>query len=70
MNNIPVMDTFADVTSPKRPRRFDEFTEALNKSFSNPGSTPGVAPAPQVDAISTLQALATNKSFSPDVTEL
>ena len=64
---IPVMDMFADAGSAKKAAaKFDEFTEALNKSFSNPGSTPGLAPAPQVDAVSTLQALASNKSFSAD----
>jgi hypothetical protein len=61
------MDMFADATSAKKAAaRFDEFTEALNKSFANPGSTPGAAPAPAVDAVSTLQALAANKSFSAD----
>jgi hypothetical protein len=64
---VPVMEMFADASTPaKAAARFDEFTEALNKSFSNPGSTPGVSPAPQVDAVSTLQALASNKSFSAD----
>ena len=65
--NIPAGDLFSDAPSAKKAAaKFEEYTETLNKSFSNPGSTPGQAPAAKVDELETLKAMALNKSLSAD----
>ena len=57
-------DLFGDVDSAKKAAKaMDEFQESLNKSFSNPSTTPGEAPS---NPIKNLEALASNKSLSPD----
>ena len=58
-------DLFSDVTSAKKAAaRMDEYSEVLGKSLSNGSSVPGQAPA--ADPVATLEALAANKSLSPD----
>ena len=57
-------DLFGDTESPKKAaKRMDEFQETLNKSFSNP-NTNGLSPA--ADPTAALEALASQKSLSPD----
>lgn len=59
-------DLFGDAdTAKSAAASMDSYLGELNKSFSNPSSVPGQAPAP--DAVSQLEALAVNKSLSPDV---
>jgi hypothetical protein len=57
-------DLFGDVESPKKAaKRMDEFQDSLNKSFSLP-NTQGMTPAQ--DPTAALEALASQKSLSPD----
>jgi hypothetical protein len=58
-------DLFADATDAKSSAvRMEEYVEVLGKSLSSSANTPGVsAPA---DATAQLEALAANKSMSPD----
>ena len=57
-------DLFGDVESPKKAaKRMDEFQAELNKSFSLP-NTNGLTPAQ--DPTAALEALASQKSLSPD----
>jgi hypothetical protein len=57
-------DLFGDVESPKKAaKRMDEFQSELNKSFSLP-NTNGLTPAQ--DPTAALEALASQKSLSPD----
>ena len=66
-SNIPVTDLFGDVKSAKKAASaMEEFEGALNKSFSNPGNTPGVAPAPKADPAAAIESLMANKSMSAD----
>ena len=66
-SNIPVTELFSEAGSAKKAAAANEMFEmALNKSFSNPGNTPGVAPAPKVDATDAISALMANKSMSAD----
>ena len=66
-SNIPVKELFSEATSAKKAAAaMEEFEGALNKSFSNPGSTPGVAPAPKADPAAAIEALVANKSMSAD----
>jgi len=64
--NIPAKDLFGDVSAKKAAEKFESFNEALNKSFSNPGNTPGVAPAPKADPAVAIEGLIANKSLTPD----
>jgi hypothetical protein len=57
-------DLFSDATPKEAAERFEEYSLELNKSLSNASHTPGQAPT--VDAITTLEALAANKSLSGD----
>ena len=57
-------DLFSDATPKEAAERFEEYSIELNKSLSNASHTPGQAPT--VDAITTLEALAANKSLSGD----
>ena len=57
-------DLFSDATPKEAAERFEEYSFELNKSLSNASHTPGQAPT--VDAITTLEALAANKSLSGD----
>jgi hypothetical protein len=58
-------DLFADAGSAKKAAKLmDEYQEALNKSLGNPSSVPGAAPI--ADPASVMEALAANKSLSPD----
>jgi len=58
-------DLFADATDAKSSAvRMEEYVEVLGKSLSSSTNTPGVS-AP-VDATAQLEALAANKSISPD----
>ena len=58
-------DLFADATDAKSSAvRMEEYVEVLGKSLSASTNTPGVS-AP-VDATAQLEALAANKSISPD----
>jgi hypothetical protein len=58
-------DLFSDVTSAKKAAaRMDEYSEVLGKSLSNGSSVPGQAPA--ADPVSALEAMAANKSLTPD----
>ena len=57
-------DLFGDEVSPKKAaKRMDEYSEALNKSFSVP-STTGLSPVQ--DPTAALEALAATKSLAPD----
>jgi hypothetical protein len=57
-------DLFGDIESPKKAaKRMDEFQDSLNKSFSLP-NTNGMTPAQ--DPTAALEALAAQKSLSPD----
>ena len=57
-------DLFGDEVSPKKAaKRMDEFQDSLNKSFSLP-NTQGMTPAQ--DPTAALEALASQKSLSPD----
>jgi hypothetical protein len=64
--NIPVKDLFGDVSVKKSAEKYDEFTNALNKSFSNPSNIPGVSPAPKADPAATIESLIANKSMTAD----
>ena len=57
-------DLFGDATPIEAAQKMEEFTEVLGKSLSNSSSVPGQAPA--VDPTSQLEALAANKSLTPD----
>jgi len=57
-------DLFGDASPIEAAQRMEEFTEVLGKSLSNSSSVPGQAPA--VDPTTQLEALAANKSLSPD----
>ena len=74
---VKATDLFGDATSPKDAAvRMDEFTDAFNKSVGQSISDPsaimaiksGTSTFAQAsgDPVSTLEALATNKSLSPD----
>jgi hypothetical protein len=66
-SRIPASELFSDAGSAKKAAATQEaFEAALNKSFSNPGSIPNVAPAAQVDPAEQIAALTTNKSLSAD----
>jgi hypothetical protein len=57
-------DLFADADSPKKAAKsMDTYLDSLNKAMANPSTVPGQAP---VDPVSQLEALAANKSLSPD----
>lgn len=65
--NISANDLFSDAGSAKKAAaRKEEFDSALNKSFSNPGATPNVAPLGKTDDLAVMQAMVSNKSLSPD----
>lgn len=66
MTNIPAKELFGDVSAKKAAEKFDNFADALNKSFSNPGNTPGVAPAPKTDPAAAIEGLIANKSMTSD----
>ena len=57
-------DLFGDATPIEAAQRMEEFTEVLGKSLNNSSSVPGQAPA--IDPTTQLEALAANKSLSPD----
>jgi len=58
-------DLFSDADSAKKAaKRMDEYTDVLGKSFSNPSTTPGVAPV--ADTTAALEAIAATKSLAPD----
>jgi hypothetical protein len=57
-------DLFGDVKPKKAAELQEQYLGELNKSFSNPSTTPGQAP--QADAASQIEALVANKSLSPD----
>ena len=57
-------DLFADADSPKKAAKsMDTYLDSLNKAMANPSTVPGQAP---IDPVSQLEALAANKSLSPD----
>ena len=57
-------DLFSDASPREAAERFEEYSSELSKSLSNASHVPGQAP--QADAITTLEALAANKSLSGD----
>ena len=57
-------DLFGDVKPKKAAELQEQYLGELNKSFSNPSTTPGQAPT--VDPASAIEALVANKSLSPD----
>ena len=57
-------DLFGDATPIEAAQKMEEFTTVLGKSLSNSSSVPGQAPA--VDPTTQLEALAANKSLTPD----
>jgi hypothetical protein len=59
-----VADLFSDATPKEAAERFEEYSSELSKSLSRASHTPGQAP--QADPISTLEALAANKSLTGD----
>jgi hypothetical protein len=65
LNAPKASDLFSDVDSPKKAAKLmDEYTAELGKSLSNASSVPGQAPA--ADPVATLEALAAQKSLTPD----
>lgn len=59
-------DLFGDVKPKKAAELQEQYLGELNKSFSNPSTTPGQAPTAAVDPVAQLEALAANKSLSGD----
>jgi hypothetical protein len=59
-----VADLFSDATPKEAAERFEEYSGELTKSLSRASHVPGQAP--QADPISTLEALAANKSLTGD----
>jgi hypothetical protein len=59
-----VADLFSDATPKEAAERFEEYSGELSKSLSRASHVPGQAP--QADPISTLEALAANKSLTGD----
>lgn len=59
-----VADLFSDATPKEAAERFEEFSSELTKSLSHASHVPGQAP--QADPLTTLEALAANKSLSGD----
>ena len=57
-------DLFSAETAKEAATSMDSYLGALNKSFGNPSTVPGQAP--KADPIAQLEALAVNKSLSPD----
>jgi hypothetical protein len=57
-------DLFSDASPREAAERFEEYSSELSKSLSNASHVPGQAP--QADAITTLEALAANKSLTGD----
>ena len=57
-------DLFGDVSPVEAAQRHEEYLATLDKALSNASSTPGVAP--KADPVSAMEALAANKSLSPD----
>lgn len=57
-------DLFDGSTPVEAAERMDQYTYELSKSLNNASTVPGQAPAP--DATSQLEALAANKSLSPE----
>jgi len=57
-------DLFGDVKPKKAAELQEQYLGELNKSFSNPSTTPGQAPT--VDPAAQIEALVANKSLSPD----
>jgi hypothetical protein len=57
-------DLFSDATPKEAAERFEEYSSELSKSLSRASHTPGQAPT--ADPISTLEALAANKSLTGD----
>ena len=65
MEAVKASDLFADVTSAKKAaQRHEEFLDTLNKSFANPSTTPGQAPA--ADPSAAIEGLIANKSLTPE----
>jgi len=65
LNAPKAADLFSDASSAKKSAKLmDEYTAELSKSLSNASTVPGQAPA--ADPVATLEALANNKSLSPD----
>ena len=54
-------DLFGETSAKKAAAKFEEYTDALNKSFSNPSTTPG-----QPSAMQQLESLTANKSLTAD----
>jgi hypothetical protein len=59
-----VADLFSDATPKEAAERFEEYSGELSKSLARASHVPGQAP--QADPISTLEALAANKSLTGD----
>jgi hypothetical protein len=57
-------DLFSDATPKEAAERFEEYSSELSKSLARASHTPGQAPT--ADPISTLEALAANKSLTGD----
>lgn len=64
MESPKAQDLFGDVSPKKAAQKFEEYTDALNKSLSNSSSVPGVAPV--ADPVAQMEALVANKSLTPD----
>jgi len=65
MEAVKASDLFADASSAKKSaQRHEEYLDTLNKSFANPSTVPGQAPA--ADPMAAIEGLMANKSLSPD----
>ena len=61
---IKAQDLFGEVSPKKAAKAMEEYLGELNKSFSNPSTTPGQAPAAPADA--QIEQLIANKSLAPE----
>jgi len=57
-------DLFGDVSPVEAAQRHEEYLASLDKSLGNASTVPGLAP--KADPMSAMEALASNKSLSPD----
>jgi hypothetical protein len=57
-------DLFGDVSPVEAAQRHEEYLATLDKSLGNASTVPGLAP--KADPMSAMEALASNKSLSPD----